>query len=59
LALFYLIFWTTFAQVCFCKSFGNLFKTFANSQRYRNMIARSIFGFEISPPVPKVFPLTI
>jgi hypothetical protein len=23
--------------------FGNLLKTFANSQRYRNMIARSIF----------------
>jgi hypothetical protein len=32
-----LTFWTTFAPlICFCKSF-------AISQRYRNMIARSIF----------------
>jgi hypothetical protein len=33
-------------------------KTFANSQRYRNMIARSILGFEIPPPVSNAFPLT-
>jgi hypothetical protein len=32
-------------------------KTFVNSQRYRNMIARSIF--EIPPPVSNAFLLTI
>jgi hypothetical protein len=43
---FYLTFWTTFAplvlflQNLFGKSFQSLF---ANSQRYRNDIARSIF----------------
>jgi hypothetical protein len=37
----YLTFWTTFApRVYLCKSFQ---KSFANSQRYRNNIARSIF----------------
>jgi hypothetical protein len=42
----YLTFWTTFAPlICFCKSFGKIIskKSFANSQRYRNKIARSIF----------------
>jgi hypothetical protein len=34
-------------------------KTFVNSQRHRNMIARSILGFEIPPPVSNAFPLTI
>jgi hypothetical protein len=45
LAFFYLTFWTTFAPlVCFCKSFIKSFQSlFANSQRYRNRIARSIF----------------
>jgi hypothetical protein len=33
-------------------------KTFANSQRYRNIVARSILGFEIPPPVSNAFPLT-
>jgi hypothetical protein len=48
----YLTFWTTFAPlVCFCKSF-------ANSQRYMNMIARSILRFEITPPISNAFPLT-
>jgi hypothetical protein len=38
-------FWTTFApQVLFLQIFWkSIQKTFANSQRYRNMIARSIF----------------
>jgi hypothetical protein len=41
----YLTLWTTFAPlICFCKSFGKILsKSFANSQRYRNTIARSIF----------------
>jgi hypothetical protein len=45
---FFLTFWTTFAplvlflQNCFGKSFQSLF---ANSQRYMNRIARSIFKF--------------
>jgi hypothetical protein len=41
----YLTFWTTFAPLIrFCKSFGKILsKSFANSQRYRNKIARSIF----------------
>jgi hypothetical protein len=45
LLFFYLTFWTTFApHVCFCKSFGKSFQSlFANSQRYMNKIARSIF----------------
>jgi hypothetical protein len=45
IAFFYLTFWTTFAPlVCFCKYFGKTFSnSFANSQRYKNMIARSIF----------------
>jgi hypothetical protein len=30
-------------------------KAFANSQRYKNMIARSIFGFEISPLFQMLF----
>jgi hypothetical protein len=30
-------------------------KTFANSQRYRNIIARSIFRFEISPLFQMLF----
>jgi methyltransferase-like protein len=34
-------------------------KTFANSQRYRKMIARSILGSEIPPTVSNAFPLTI
>jgi hypothetical protein len=41
----YLTFWITFApHDYFCNSFGEIFsKSFANSQRYRNMIERSIF----------------
>jgi hypothetical protein len=41
----YLTFWTTFAPRVLSLQFfwKNLFKIFANSQRYRNMIARSIF----------------
>jgi hypothetical protein len=44
LLLFYLTFWTTFAPLVY---FANLLeksfqKSFANSQRYRNTIARSI-----------------
>jgi hypothetical protein len=31
---------------------------FANSQSYRNKIARSILGFEIPPPISNAFPLT-
>jgi hypothetical protein len=60
LLFFYLTFWTTFAPlVWFCKSFGKSFQSlFANSQRYRNMIARSILGFEIPPPVSNALPLT-
>jgi hypothetical protein len=39
--------------------FENLFQDlFANSQRYMNNIARSIFKIEISPPVSNAFPLT-
>jgi hypothetical protein len=53
----YLTFWTTFAPlVYFCKSFGkNLSKSFANSQRYRNEIARSILRFEIPPLFQMLF----
>jgi hypothetical protein len=46
IAFFYLTFWTTlaplvlFLQILFGKSFQ---KPFANSQRYMNKIARSIF----------------
>jgi hypothetical protein len=46
IAFFYLTFWTTlaplvlFLQIIFGKSFQN---PFANSQRYMNNIARSIF----------------
>jgi hypothetical protein len=36
----------------------NFSKSFANSQRYRNMIARSILRFEIPPPISNAFPLT-
>jgi hypothetical protein len=45
LLFFYLTFWTTFAPlVWFCKSFGKSFQSlFANSQGYKNMIARSIY----------------
>jgi hypothetical protein len=41
----YLTFWTTFAPlISFCKSFGKILsKSFANSQRYKNTITRSIF----------------
>jgi hypothetical protein len=41
----FITFWTTFAPlVYFCKTFGKILsKSFANSQRYWNMIARSIF----------------
>jgi hypothetical protein len=45
ITFFYLTFWTTFAPLVFV--FANLLeifsKTFANSQRYRNIISRSIF----------------
>ena len=53
----YLTFWTIFAPlVCFCKSFGKIFsKSFANSQRYRNAIARSILRFEIPPLFQMLF----
>ena len=53
----YLTFWTTFAPlVCFCKSFGKIFsKSFANSQRYRHMIAISIFKIWNSSPCFKCF----
>jgi hypothetical protein len=56
----YLIFWTIFAPlICFCKSSGKILsKTFVNSQRYRNTIARSILRFEIPPPISNAFPLT-
>jgi hypothetical protein len=40
LLFFYLIFWTTFAPLVFANNFG---KSFSNSQRYMNKIARSIF----------------
>ena len=56
--LFYnLTFWTTFAPlVCFCKSFWKTFsKSFANSERYRNMIARSIFKVWNSPLFQMLF----
>jgi hypothetical protein len=45
IAFFYLTFWTTFAPlVYFCNSFWKILsKSFANSQRYRSKIARSIF----------------
>jgi hypothetical protein len=40
----------------FCKSFGKIFsKSFANSQRYRNMISRSIFKIWNSSPCFKCF----
>jgi hypothetical protein len=59
--LIFLTFWTTFAPLRFV--FANLLrknfsKSFENSQRYRNMIARSILRFEIPPPVSNAFPLT-
>jgi hypothetical protein len=59
LLFFYLTFWTAFAPlICFCKSFGKIFsKSFANSQRYRNAIARRILRFEIPPPISNAFPL--
>jgi hypothetical protein len=45
LLFFYLIFWTTFAPLVVLENlFGKILsKSFANSQRYRNRIARSIF----------------
>jgi hypothetical protein len=46
IAFFLLTFWTTFAPLCFvfANSFGKSFQSpFANSQRYMNKIARSIF----------------
>jgi hypothetical protein len=55
-----MIFWTTFAPLaCFCKSFGKvLSNSFANSQRYKNMISKKHFqDFENSPPVSNAFPL--
>jgi hypothetical protein len=57
----YLTFWTTFAPlICFCKSFGKILsKSFANSQRYRNTIARSIFlDLKFLPPISNAFSLT-
>jgi hypothetical protein len=44
----------------FANLFGKLVsKSFANSQRYRNTITRSIFlRFEIPFPISNVFPLT-
>jgi hypothetical protein len=53
----YLTVWTTFAPlVCFCKSFGKtLSKSFANSQRYRNTIARSIFKMKFLPLFQMLF----
>jgi hypothetical protein len=56
----YLTFWTTFAPLVYlCKYFGKIFsKSFANRQRYRNKIARSILRFEIPPPVSNAFPMT-
>jgi hypothetical protein len=56
----YLTFWATFAPlIYFCKSLGKILsKSFANSQRYRNTIARSILRFEIPPPISNAFPLT-
>src|SRR5688572_10786520 len=44
----------------FANSFGKSFQgLFANSQRYMNKIARSIFKIlEFSPPVSNAFPLT-
>jgi hypothetical protein len=45
IAFFYLIFWTTFAPLfLFLQILLKIFsKSFANSQRYINKIARSIF----------------
>jgi hypothetical protein len=40
----------------FCKE--SFQRSFANSQRYKNMISRSILRFEIPPPISNVFPLT-
>jgi hypothetical protein len=42
---FYLRFWTTFAPLAyFCELFEKILsKSFANSQRYKNDFARSIF----------------
>jgi hypothetical protein len=59
LLFFYLIFWTTFApHVCFCKTFGKYFQNhFANSQRYMNKIARSIFRICNFSPCFKCFSL--
>jgi hypothetical protein len=52
-----LIFWTTFAPlVCFCKSSRKIFSnSFANSQRYKNMISRSIFEIWNFSPYFKCF----
>jgi hypothetical protein len=42
----------------FANPFGKSFQIlFGNSQRYMNMIVRSISRFEISPPVSNAFPL--
>jgi hypothetical protein len=43
----------------FCKSFGKVFSnSFANSQRYKNMISKRHFqDFANSPPVSNAFPL--
>jgi hypothetical protein len=56
----YLTFWTTFALLdCFFKSLGKIFSnSFASSQRYKNMIGRSIFKIWNSSPVSNAFPLT-
>jgi hypothetical protein len=57
--LLFNIFTTFVPLICFCKSFEKILsKSFANSQRDRNKIARSILRFEIPPPVSNAFPLT-
>jgi hypothetical protein len=56
LLFFYLIFWTTFAPLVFANNFGKSFsKSFANSQRYMNKIARSIFKIWNCSPCFKCF----
>jgi hypothetical protein len=46
-----------------CFVFANLFgksfsKSFANSQRYMNILHKAFSSFEISPPISNAFPLT-
>jgi hypothetical protein len=57
IAFFYLTFWTSFAPlVLFCKFIWKIFsRSFENSQRYMNKIARSIFKIWNFSPYFKCF----